>query len=165
LNVFQISWKKSTIVLPSRISEKDAIFRLRYDAYLREGALTPSYSQRLSDRYDDLDNTWTFGVFVDGELASSIRIHVATPEQSDMPAKTVFGDVLDPKLESGQTLIDPTRFVANHLFARRFPELPFVTVRIGWMAGEYFKPDLILARGSDRASGLLQADLWSPSRL
>ena len=47
-------------------ADKDAIFRLRYEAYLREGALAPNFAQRLSDRFDELDNTWTFGVFLDG---------------------------------------------------------------------------------------------------
>ena len=33
--------------------EKDEIYRLRYRAYLREGAILPSRSERVTDRYDD----------------------------------------------------------------------------------------------------------------
>src|ERR1700686_5891805 len=60
--------------------EKDKIYRLRYRAYLREGAILPSESQRVTDPYDDLPNNFTFGVYVQGELYSSIRISVLTSE-------------------------------------------------------------------------------------
>jgi hypothetical protein len=58
--------------------DKDAIFRMRYDAYLREGAIEPRASGRFSDPFDEAWNVRIIGMFVDGELASSIRIHVAT---------------------------------------------------------------------------------------
>jgi hypothetical protein len=126
-------------------ADKEEIYRLRYSAYVREGAIAPSFGERLADKYDDLDNSWTFGVFVDGELASSIRICVASPSYPDIPAIGVFRDVLEPELEAGKVMVDPTRFVANHEAARRYPELAYVTVRLAWISGEYFKPDLALA--------------------
>ena len=45
----------------------------------------------------------------------------------------------------GEIVIDPTRFVTRLDFSRRFHEMPYLTVRPGWMAGEYFKADFILA--------------------
>src|SRR6202158_3896728 len=60
--------------------EKEEIYNLRYRAYLREGAVQPSADQRVTDRYDDLPNAWTFGVYLHGELYSSVRISVLTPE-------------------------------------------------------------------------------------
>ena len=50
-----------------------------------------------------------------------------------------------PELEAGKVLVDPTRFVANHEMARRHPELAYVTVRLAWISGEYFKPDIAIA--------------------
>lgn len=125
--------------------ERDAIYRLRYDAYLREGAIPPNFGRRLSDKYDDYDNAWLFGVFVDGALASSIRLHVSSPSHPALPATGVFGDVLKPFIDDGKTIIDPTRFVVDQTAAKNYPELPYVTVRIGWMAGEFFSADMILA--------------------
>lgn len=125
--------------------ERDAIFRLRYDAYLKEGAIEPDFSRRLSDRFDDLDNTWIFGVFVEGELAASMRLHVTAEGYLDFPAMGVFDDHLRNKLAQGKTIVDPTRFVVDADMTRHYPELPYVTTRIGWMAGEYFGADLILA--------------------
>ena len=44
-----------------------------------------------------------------------------------------------------EIIIDPARFVADPDKAKRFPELPYVTLRLAYMACEYFKADLGLA--------------------
>ena len=125
--------------------EKDRIYRLRYRAYLREGAIMPSASERVTDRYDDAPNTWIFGVHLHGELYSSIRVSVLTSEWRDSPSCENFGDILHPELDRGKVIIDPTRFVADPEKAKAFPELPYVTVRLGWVACGHFNADIGLA--------------------
>src|SRR4030081_8202 len=61
--------------------EKEKIYNLRYRAYLREGAIQPSSDERVTDQYDHAPNAWTFGVYFHGELYSSIRVSVLTPER------------------------------------------------------------------------------------
>jgi len=126
-------------------ADREAIFQLRYNAYLKEGAIEPSFGRRYSDAYDDLDNAWIIGLHVDGELVSSFRLHIATSEFPDMPANQVFRDYLDPEIAAGKTVIDPTRFVVDANAARLYPELPYLTVRIGHMAAEHFDADIVLA--------------------
>ena len=126
-------------------ADREAIFRLRYQAYLREGAITPNFSRRFSDKYDDSDNSWIFGVYIDGQLASSIRIHVATAAYPEMPALGPFSDILVPELESSKVIIDPTRFVTNAEASRAYPDLRFATVRVPYIACEFFGADLLLA--------------------
>ncbi len=55
--------------------EKEEIYRLRYRAYLREGAIHPSSDQRVTDQYDHAPNAWTFGVYFhgDGDATSQSR--------------------------------------------------------------------------------------------
>ena len=125
--------------------EREAIFRLRYEAYLREGAIKPSFGRSFSDRYDDLDNGWNVGLHVDGRLVSAMRIHVGTQDVPEMVATDVFGEFVRPELEAGKILIDPTRFVVDPQMARVFPELPYLTVRVGHMAAEHFAADTVLA--------------------
>jgi len=125
--------------------EREAIFRLRYEAYLREGAIPPNAGQRFADPLDDASNAWIFGVYVDGELASSIRLHVASRQSPDLPALGVFSDLLSPEIAAGKTVIDPTRFVADRTASRRYPELCYVTTRLAWLASEYFQTSLLLA--------------------
>ena len=130
--------------LANSAEDRDAIYRLRYDAYLRKGAIHPNLNRRFIDAYDSLPNAWTFGVYVDGLLASSFRMHVSSKELPHLPALQVFTDVLAPELVAGKTLIDHTRFVTNPS-GSQYPELPYATVRLGYMAAEYFSADMGVA--------------------
>jgi hypothetical protein len=125
--------------------EKDSLYLLRYRAYLHGGLILPSESQRLSDRYDDAPNAWTFGIYVDRELYSSIRLNLLTSEWRTSFATELFGDVLHPRLDRGEVFIDAARFVADPEKAKRFPELPYVTLRLAYLACEYFNADTGLA--------------------
>lgn len=125
--------------------EKEEIYKLRYRAYLREGAVTESPQQRVTDQYDDLSNSWTFGVCLHGELYSSVRISVLTSEWRESCSAEAFGEILHPRLDRGEVIIDPARFVADPDKARQFPELPYLTLRLAYMACEYFNANLGLA--------------------
>ena len=57
----------------------------------------------------------------------------------------VFGDVLHPRLDKGEVFIDPSRFVADPDKAKRFPELPYLTLRLAYLACEHFNADIGLA--------------------
>ena len=125
--------------------EKDRLYLMRYRAYLQGGLILPSESLRVSDRYDDAPNASTFGIYVDGELCSSLRLHVLTSEWRMSYATELFGDVLHPRLDQGEVFIDPARFVADPEKAQRFPELPYLTLRLAFLACEYFNADTGLA--------------------
>ena len=133
--------------------ERDAVFRLRYQAYMREGAIAPNASEKFSDSLDDSANVWIFGVYLEGKLASSIRLHIASPACGELPALNVFSDILAPQIAAGRIIIDPTRFVADRELSRRYPELCYVTTRLAWLASEYFEADVLLAtvRGEHQA--------------
>jgi len=125
--------------------EKEEIYNLRYRAYLREGAVKESPEQRVTDQYDDLPNSWTFGVCFHGELYSSVRISVLTSEWRQSCSNEAFGEILNPRLDRGEIIIDPARFVADPDRVKRVPELPYLTLRLAYMACEYFNADLGLA--------------------
>ena len=61
-------------------------------------------------------------------------------------ATELFGDVLHPRLDRGEVFVDPARFVADPEQARRFPELPYVTLRLAYLACEHFNADTGLAQ-------------------
>lgn len=125
--------------------DKQAIYRLRYDAYMREGAIAPNAEGTFHDPFDLAPNCWIIGMFIDGDLASSIRLHVASAPNDPLPARTVFADILDANVASGLTVVDPTRFVTKLEYSRRFSEMPYLTIRPGWMAGAFFNADYILS--------------------
>jgi hypothetical protein len=125
--------------------EKDQLYLMRYRAYTHSGLIPPSESERYSDRYDDAPNALTFGIYVDGELCSSVRLHVLTSERRMSYTTDLFGDVLHPRLDRGEVFIDPARFVANPEKAQRYPELPYLTLRLAYLACEYFNANTGLA--------------------
>lgn len=125
--------------------EKEEIYRLRYRAYLHERTIDPNPARSISDRFDDLPNSWTFGVYFDGALVSSVRISVSFPEQPETPSTVVFPDLLKPALTARKVMVDPTRFVAEPERSVRFPELPYLTLRLAYVACSYFEADLGLA--------------------
>jgi hypothetical protein len=125
--------------------EKDLVYLMRYRAYLHGGLISPSESRRVIDAYDEAPNVWLFGIFVDGELCGSFRLHVLTSEWRASYTTELFGDVLHERLDRGEVFIDPARFSADPDKAQRFPELPYLIVRLGYLACDYFKADTGLA--------------------
>ncbi len=125
--------------------ERDQLYLMRYKAYVHGGLIPPSDGERYSDHYDDAPNALTFGIYVDGELCSSLRLHVLSSEQRMSYTTELFGDVLHPRLDRGEVLIDPARFVADPEKARRLPKLPYLTLRLAYLACEYFNADTGLA--------------------
>ena len=45
--------------------DREDIYRLRYAAYLREGAIPPNSSERFADQLDESINAWILGVYID----------------------------------------------------------------------------------------------------
>ena len=116
---------------------------LRYKAYLKEGAIEKSASERLEDKFDDLDNVYNIGVFIDGHLASALRLHILKGADAYSPAVETFGEVLRPLLAEGKTIIDPNRFVADCDIAHQYPELPYLTLRLANLAATRFSADYV----------------------
>jgi N-acyl-L-homoserine lactone synthetase len=126
-------------------AEREAVYRLRYEAYRREQTIAPSRSQSFSDPYDDADNGHIFGAYIEGELVGSVRIHVATREHPYCPSLNAFSDVLGPEILAGKTIVDSTRFVTSRKHAKQYNGLHLVTLRLCWMAVEHFEADHFLA--------------------
>lgn len=126
-------------------ADKDMILRLRHESYVRYNVVAPTRHKRLIDRFDDLDNGSLFAAFIGGKLASSLRIHVLAHEQPESPAFDAYPDVLGPEIEAGKTFIDPNRFVADYAMARAYPEIPYITLRLFYMAAIFFGADAVTA--------------------
>jgi hypothetical protein len=125
--------------------DKDLIYALRYKAYLNAGLILPSESRRVSDRYDDAPNAWIFGVYLDGELCSSLRVHVLTSGCRMSYSTELYGDILHSRLDRDEVFVDPARLAADPEKARLFPELPYVTLRLAYLACDHFNADTGLA--------------------
>jgi hypothetical protein len=115
----------------------DPVYRLRYEAYRREGFVPANGERLIRDEFDDLPNAHSYGIYIDGTLVSSLRFHLITPQMRFAPSYSVFTDVLDPLLDQGATFVDPGRFTADYEASLAYPSLPFLTLRIAVMASAF----------------------------
>ncbi len=130
--------------------QRGAIIRLRYEAGVRERAISGHCPLTFSDHYDETGNGYLFGLYIDDELASSIRLHIGSKEQPQFPSFEAFADILQPKLDAGKVIIDSTRFVADQYLSQLNRELPYATLRIGMLAAAHFNADYLIAAASTR---------------
>lgn len=116
----------------------EEIYRLRYNSYLSAGMIGANASRMVIDDYDNLPNALCYGVYYEGRLVSTVRIHHITSEMRQSPSVTVFGDVLGPRLDAGESFIDPSRFAADAEWAASLRVLPYITLRIPMLACHFF---------------------------
>lgn len=146
----------------------EAIYRLRYDSYLATGMVSPNDSRMVVDEYDDLPNSYRFGVFIDGSLVSTIRLHHVSAEFPRSPSMMVFGDALIPRLKAGETFVDPSRFAADLDVSKQHRVLPYLTLRLAVVACGYFNPTFCLTAIKEEHAGfykrIFNASQALPSR-
>ncbi len=123
----------------------DEVYRLRYEAYRREEFIPTNNDEMVRDEFDDLPNAYCFGVYIDGELVSSVRFHHLTPEFRTSPSHSVFPDILDPLLDAGLTILDPGRFTADYEASLAYPALPYLTLRLPTVAVQHFNVRHVLS--------------------
>lgn len=125
--------------------EKAAIYRMRHDAYTRAGTVEPRPSRMFHDPYDETPNAWLIGLFIDGDLASSVRLHISASVTAPLPAMIVYPDILGPHLQAGRMVIDASRFVSRLEYSQRYSEMPYITLRPTFLAEEFFGADYVTA--------------------
>ena len=115
-----------------------------------------SAEQRVTDQYDDLPNSWTFGVYLFGELYSSVRISVLTLGVAGVAVRRrLFGEILHPRLDRGEVIIDPARFVADPDKVKRFPGTALSDAAAGLHGVRIFQRRPRAGDRACRASGVL----------
>jgi hypothetical protein len=150
-------------------AEREAAFRLRSEAYQKNGVLQRSDGDRLYDpRYDDAPNAWVTTTFIDGELAGTVRVNLGVDENAILPGLQVFDDILGPKLVARQVIAEFTRLAARLSLSSIHPELAYIIMRPAFMAAEHFDADFAI--GTPRAEHMafyrraFGATAWCPPR-
>ncbi len=125
--------------------DREAIYRLRYEAYRRDGNVSNGFTADSGDFFDQSANCHVFGLYIAGTLVSSIRVNICSPENRISPTMSIFPDILNPMVDRGMVFVDPSRFVVDRNAARGNPELIYATMRLVTMAAVYFDADYCLA--------------------
>jgi hypothetical protein len=134
--------------------EREAVYRLRYEAYRRRGLLKSRIDERLYDEsYDESANARITTTFIDGELAGTVRVNVSAADDGSLPCFRVFSDVVGPRARAGKVLVEFTRFAASLELSKIYSELAYVVVRPGYMALTHFDADFGVTSPRDEFAG------------
>lgn len=94
-------------------SQREAIFKLRYDAYYSQGLIYGNDSASLSDWQDDEITSSIYGITLQGRLVSTIRLSVISKRQRACLTYSMFKDHCDPIIDEGGTILDGSRLAVN----------------------------------------------------
>lgn len=125
------------------LEEMQEIGRIRSEAYTVANLLTLD-GQPLIDEVDFDDNAYVFGIYYEGILASTVRLHHVTPDHRVTTTFSIFPDELNAWLDDGKSLIDPVRLAANPKIMKEVPSLPYVTLRLAIMAARHLGADYVI---------------------
>ena len=123
----------------------DQAFLLRHRAYVAAGGASERASKRLDDDYDGTPNSAVVGIWHEGVLCASARLHLVRTPGDASPAFATFPDVLAPLLAAGETFIDTNCFCVDPLLSGAIPEFAYLTFRIPVMAAEVALGSLVTA--------------------
>lgn len=132
------------------------IAKLRYRAYSGGSLYAQNELDQLIDDLDYSPNCFVFGIFLDGILVSTIRIHYVSNECTDSLSAKIFPDIVLPRVAQGEAFIDPTKFAVDPEFAGKIRALPFLTIRMASMACEYFPVNGVLTLIAGHHSGFYE---------
>lgn len=126
-------------------AERDAIFKLRYQSYLRAALIPQNAFRRYIEPGDHANNSCLLGLRVDRRLIGCLRLQVGRAASSDFPALEPFSRVLQPLLRGGKTLVHMSCVATHSELAQSYVWLPYAILRAWIGAAEYFQADYIAA--------------------
>ncbi len=137
------------------------IYRLRYKSYRSNDMIPDSESHTISDELDETPNVYRFGVYIDRDLVSTLRIHHVTLATPMSPSTKAFGDVVMPMLREGATFICPSRFASDPDWSKVYPQIPYLTLRLAGMACFHFNAPYCLSTIREDHAGFYRRIYYS----
>ncbi|WOC16725.1 N-acyl amino acid synthase FeeM domain-containing protein [Pseudochrobactrum sp. MP213Fo] len=123
----------------------EEIGRLRYRSYMTRNVMDDNLLGTIIDEVDHDHQAYVYGMYIDGMLVSTLRVHHITADHRIGTSANLFPDILGPMLDDNMSFVDPTRFAAEPVYLSEFPAIPYLTLRIAAMASEHFDANFCLA--------------------
>lgn len=123
----------------------EEIGRLRYRSYMTRNVMEDNLLGTIIDEVDRDYQAYVYGMYIDGILVSTLRVHHITADHRIGTSAKLFPDILGPMLDDDMSFVDPTRFAADPVYLAEFPAIPYLTLRIAAMASEFFNANFCLA--------------------
>jgi hypothetical protein len=137
--------QRVTCRLARNYVEREAVFKLRYQTYLRAGLISPNAFGRYIEPADHAANTYLIGLHVAGRLVSSLRLQIGSPTTPNFSSVELFPHILEPLLGSNKTVVDMSCVATDGELARQYVWLPYLILRTWIITAEHFHADYIAA--------------------
>jgi hypothetical protein len=134
-----------TCKLAKSYVERDAIFKLRYQSYLRGGLISQNAFGRYIETCDHAPNAYLLGLHVNRQLVGSLRLQIGSRQNQHFSALELFPHVLERLPEGSHTVVDLSCVAADGGASRLYRCLPYLTLRAWILAAEYFQAEYIVA--------------------
>ncbi|TKD45183.1 MAG: hypothetical protein E5W98_14495 [Mesorhizobium sp.] len=137
------------------------IYRLRYKSYRSNDMVPDNENHTIHDELDEAPNVFRFGVYIDQELVSTLRIHHVTLATPMSPSTKAFSDIVMPMLAEGLSFICPSRFASDPDWSRVYPQIPYLTLRLAGMACFHFNAPYCLSTIREDHAGFYKRIYYS----
>ena len=128
--------KRVTCRLARSYAERDAIFKLRYQACLRAGSISQNSFGRHIEPADHAANAYLMGLYVDRRLVSSLRLQVGSATTPNFSSLELFPHAFEPILRDNKTVVDMGGVAGDGQLARSYVWLPYIVLRPWILAAE-----------------------------
>ena len=134
-----------TCRLASSFIEWDAIFKLRYQSYLRAELISQNSFGRHIEPADHAANAYLMGLYIERRLVSSLRLQIGSTATPNFSSLELFPHALEPLLKNNKTIVDMSCVATDGDLARPCVWLPYLILRCWITAAEHFHADYIAA--------------------
>lgn len=131
-------------------ADLDRVFRLRHDAYKAAQHIDGTEDGKWTDPSDTCPSASIVGVFVDDQLAASVRLHRLTELNAKSSAIQAFSELLEPKFRSGMSFTDTNRLCCDVRLLSKCKALPLAAMRATGMHAYFFNSNYSLAAVRDQ---------------
>ena len=121
--------KRVTCRLASSFIERDAIFKLRYQSYLRAELISQNSFGRYIEPADHAANAYLMGLYIERRLVSSLRLQIGSAATPNFSSLELFPHALEPILGNNKTIVDMSCVATDGELARPYVWLPYLILR------------------------------------
>jgi hypothetical protein len=126
-------------------AERDAIYKFRYQSYLRAELIRPNAFARYIEPSDHAAGAYLIGLHADRRLVAALRLQVGGAAVPDSSPPELFPEALRPLLRSNKTVVHMGCVATNAEWGPSLVWLPYFILRCWIVAAEHFGADYIAA--------------------
>lgn len=127
-------------------SDKELLLRWRWENYRSAGRLESDSitMEDFEDGLDDLPTARTVAMYVDGNLASAIRVHAINEDVGNVGIVHLKSDRVEGEVRDGVRFLYASRWISDPRYSATMPAI-VSAMRITCLAAGYHKADKILS--------------------